>query len=55
MPICRETFEVNMEPEPPFLVLQVVPDAHLVGSADFLHPLPWMAVAVGASDADVEE
>ncbi len=29
--------------------------AHLVGSADFLHSLPWMAVAVGASDADAEE
>jgi len=27
----------------------------MLGSADFLHPLPWMAVAVGASDADVEE
>ena len=29
--------------------------AHLVGSADFLHSLPWMAVAVGASDADAQE
>lgn len=29
--------------------------ALLVGSADFLHSLPWMAVAVGASDADAEE
>ena len=29
--------------------------AHLVGSADFLHSLSWMAVAVGASDADAEE
>lgn len=29
--------------------------AHLVGSADFLHSLPWTAVAVGASDTDAEE
>ena len=32
-----------------------LPCKNSLGSADFLHSLPWMAVAVGASDAGAEE
>ena len=32
-----------------------LPCKNSLGSADFLHSLPWLAVAVGASDAGAEE